>query len=476
AVPSAWLVTRYEFPFRKVFEWALLLPLAMPAYLIAYSYTDFLEFGGPVQNWLRQMVCSSGQPCTFRLPEIRSMGGGILMMGAVLYPYIYMLMRAALLLTPDSVYEAAMLARRNPFFHIALPITRPAIIAGLALVVMEVIADFGTVEYFAIETMTLGILNVWLGMNNLPAAAQIACSVVVVTIMLIALEKRARGMRRYFVPGTRQSRKLTCTRSQAAICITVCLIPVTIGFIIPVLVLLSLATASADLITDVAWLGAGFNSVLVAGLVVLAVMGLALFMVLVANWLGKGWLQRLTWLASCGYAFPGILLAIGVVGLAGVIDQWISQIALWFSLPFKGLLSGSLALVIIACTVRFQAIGHVTIASGLERIPANLLPASRTLGYSFWQSFKKVIFPLMRPAILAGSVLVFVDVMKELPMTLLLRPFNFETLATYVYQFAKDELLEEAAIPALLIVLAGIIPVFVIHASLGRQRPGLYRH
>ena len=469
-VSSAWLVSRYEFPGRRWMEWILLLPAAVPAYIVAYTYTDFLEYAGPVQSLLRDMFgWNSARDYWF--PEIRSMGGAILVMGAVLYPYVYLMARTAFLLTPASLYETALVAGRDVFWSVALPLARPAIVAGLALVLMEALSDFGTVEYFAIETLTLGIFNVWLGMNNLAAAAQIACLSFVFVLALLAVEIIARSHRQFVDTGRRptpiSAQRLYGWRGWG--CLFACLIPVIVGFVVPVGVLLGFVVRGYSLSLDSAVLSAIQNSLFLAGTTAVVVMSTATFMVLVCTYRGNTFLRQAAAIASVGYAFPGTILAIGVVTVTGALDWFLGGVLdSIFGFGQEGLLAGTLILIILACSTRFQAIGYGAMTSGQQRLPPNLMHASRTLGRTFGESLREIILPLLAKSFIAGGLLVFVDVMKELPMTLLLRPFNFETLATYVYQFAKDELLEEAALPALVIVLTGILPVVIMNAALRR--------
>jgi iron(III) transport system permease protein len=469
-VSAAWTVFRYDFPGKRWLEWMLLLPAAVPAYLIAYSYTDFLEYAGPVQGILRDLFgWQSARDYWF--PEIRSMAGAAFIMGAVLYPYIYMMARVSFVLTPASLFEVAMLAKRNAFWSVALPLGRPAIVAGLAPVLMETISDFGTVEYFAIETLTLGIFNVWFGMNNLAAAAQIATVAFLFIIALLAMEIIARARRR-FTDTSRRAVSLPPIKRTgwgACGCIAICSLPIIAGFVIPVGVLLNFALHDqSHELTDGILLAAR-NTLLLALSVAVLVMMSAAFLGIASAYQGGPFLKRLTAFASAGYAFPGTVLAIGVVTAGSALDASIaSALQATLGLSYEGWLTSGVGLVILACAIRFQAIGYGAVASGLERLPPNMMEASRTLGRTFGQSVRMVIAPLIRKPLIAGGLLVFVDVMKELPMTLLLRPFNFETLATYVYQFAKDELLERAALPALIIVLTGIVPVIIMNAAIRR--------
>ncbi|MEM9356335.1 MAG: iron ABC transporter permease [Pseudomonadota bacterium] len=466
-VTTAWAVTRYDFPARRTFELMLLLPAAVPAYLIAYTYTDFLEYAGPVQGGLRDLF-GWRNARDYWFPEIRSLGGAWLVMGAVLYPYVFMMARAAFLLTPASYYETAMVSGRNVFWGVAIPLARPAIVAGLALVLMEVLSDFGTVEYFAIETLTLGIFNVWLGMNSLATAAQLSLVAFIFVAALLIIEQKARSRRRY-ADKSRRARLLAPARLlgwKAALAVAVCAIPILVGFILPVGILLSFVVRDQSLAFNSAMILAAQNSLLLAAVVTLSLMMLAAYVAVVANHQSGNSLARAATIGSLGYAFPGTILAIGVIVAAGFADRTASGVLGMFGIAYSGWLVGSLGLLVCACVCRFMAVGYGAVVAGHARIPPNLTHASRTLGQGMAGTMSRVVIPLLARSVIAGGVLVFVDVMKELPMTLLLRPFNFETLATYVYQFAKDELLEEAALPALLIILAGIPPVFLMNAAL----------
>ena len=471
-VSTAWMVVRFDFPGRRFLQWILLLPAAMPGYLIAYTYTDFLEYAGPVQALLRDIFgWQSSRDYWF--PEIRSMGGAILVLGAVLYPYVYIMARTAYLLTPVSLFEVGRVAGRSLFWSIALPLARPAIMAGLALVLMETLSDFGTVEYFAIETLTLGIFNVWLGMNNLTAAAQIASFSFLFVIALLTLEVLSRARRR-FVDTTRRSASLSPDRvhgRRAFVCIVVCITPVVIGFVVPVAVLLNFILQGYSVALDTAVLEAAGNSFFIGLVVAALVIGTAALIGLVSMFDKGIWLPRFSALASFGYAFPGTILAIGVVTAGGAVDSWIAVSLDWLlGISYEGWLTSGVGLIVFACLVRFQAVGYGAVVTGLGRVSPNMMEASRMLGCGFGTSIWRVMLPSIRLSCIAGALLVFVDVMKELPMSLLLRPFNYETLATFIYQFAKDELLEEAALPALVIVVTGIIPVFLMNAVLNRLR------
>ena len=468
-VVTAWIISRYRFPGRSVLEWMLVLPAAVPAYIIAYTYTDFMEYAGPVQTLVRDSFGFQSSR-DYWFPEIRSMGGAILVMGAVLYPYVYVTTRTAFRLTSTRLFEAARLVKGDMFFGVALPLARPAIVAGLALVMMEVISDFGTVEYFALDTLTLGIFNVWLGMGNMPAAAQIALMAFVIVIVLLGFEQWGRA-RRKFENQDRGPTGVLATRLRswrAFLAVFICLIPITLGFVIPVGVLLNFIMSGLTGSMPQSTFQAIGNTLLVAGIGAGIIVVMALFVGIIARYQSGRPGQVLAALSSSGYAVPGTILAIGVLGCIFAVDEAWRMIT---SDHTARLLSGTFFVLIFAYIVRFQAVGYGAVNAGLNRLPPNLMPASQVLGHRFASSVIRIIIPLLRPSLLAGLLLAFVDIMKELPMTLLLSPFNFETLATLTYQFAKDELLEESAIPALLLVLAGLVPVIIINKSLSQCRP-----
>ena len=460
-IVTAWILARFDFPGAKILEWALLLPATVPAYIIAYTYTDLLEYAGPVQGLLRDLFgWTSAREYWF--PEIRSMGGAILVMASVLYPYIYLMARTAFRLTPVSYFEVARLNNRNPTFTVDLPLARPAIIAGLALVLMEVMSDFGTVEFFAVETLTLGIFNVWLGMNNLTAAAQIAGMAFIFILALVVIERSARRRQRFNDTSGRATTlaAIQVSGGKATLCFILCLLPIILGFIIPATILLSFVAKGLAITNVDALLTATINSLVISLVAAISVIAIATVMILVTTYQKHPLLKVFTTVSALGYAFPGAILAIGVVSFAGGIDWFAAMIGL-----SDGILIGGLGLLVLAYIMRFQAVGHGAILAGVNRLSPNIMSASFVLGRGFTSSMRLLAPPLLRKSMIAGGILVFVDVMKELPMTLLLRPFNYETLSTYVYQFAKDELLEESALAALLIIIAGLGPVILINAS-----------
>ena len=467
-ISSAWVISRYDFAGRGVFEWMLLLPAAIPAYIIAYCYTDFFEYAGPVQSALRATF-GWQTPRDYYFPEIRSLGGAVLVMASVLYPYIYMVTRIAFRLTPASLFEIALVHNKSQFWYVGLPLARPAIVAGLALVMMEVVSDFGTVEYFTVQTITLGIFNVWLGMNNLVAAAQISLIGFLFILGLLGLELYARSRQQYVSTSRTQNSlaPLPTTRLGTFICWLLCLIPISFGFFVPLGVLLQFVSRGDVIAEFLAIQPVVANSVTVALAAAVFIMLVASLIVLTAAFRGGSKLRKLALISSTGYAFPGTILAIGILIYAGYIDDLLRFIS---GGVISSFLIAGLGLLMLAYLVRFQAVGYGAILSGVRRLPENLMSASRVLGHGYGASLRQIILPLLKSSFIAGLMLVFVDIMKELPMTLLLRPFDFETLATYTYQFAKDEMLEKAALPSLMIVITGLIPVIFMSTMLRRYR------
>ena len=454
-ISSAWVVTRYNFPFKFLFEWALLLPAAVPAYIIAYTYTDIFEYAGPFQGMLRDIFgWSSANDYWF--PNIRSMGGAILVMSSVLYPYIYLMTRASFLTIPASFYQTSQIHGRNTFWLVALPLARPGIVAGLALVLMETISDFGTVDYFALETLTLGVFNVWMGMNSLSGAAQISSVLFLIVVVLLTMEYLARRNQRFHEKSSGQNNleEENISNLKKIECICICLLPIILGFIIPVSVLCNFVFSGFSIINFSEIIQTTVSSISLAFFGAIFVMGVSLLMIIVSSYKSNSFQKSIIFLASCGYAFPGTILAVGIVVFVG----WLND-NIYFHFSY---FAGGFLILIFAYTTRFLAVGNGAIRSGILRVHPNLMDANKTMGISFFIGIRKLIIPLIYTNILVGGILVFVDILKELPITLLLRPFNFETLATYVYQYASDELLEESSFAALIIILAGLGPVIFL--------------
>ncbi len=460
-VSTAWVVTRYEFYGKAFFEWALLLPAAVPAYIIAYTYTDFLEYAGPLQKLLRG-IFGFDNASDYWFPEIRSMGGAIFVMSFVLYPYIYMTTRASFLTVPISFYQTSLIYGRSSFFSVALPLARPGIIAGLALVLMETISDFGTVEYFALETLTLGVFNVWLGMNSLSGASQISSVLFVFVIFLLTIEYLARRRQRYHEKSSGQNMLESKSTSdlKKTICFLVCSTPILLGFVIPVSILLNFILSGFSIINFVEIFYTSFFSITLAFTGAFFVMLTSVILIIISNYKSNNFQKAIIFLASCGYALPGTILAVGMVIFLGWINNYFHM--------HLSYVAGGFSILIFAYIVRFLAVGNASIRSGILKIHPNAMDASSTMGVSFYRGVKVIIMPLIFSNILIGGILVFVDILKELPITLLLRPFNFETLATYVYQYASDELLQESSFAALIIVIVGLGPIIFLNSALQR--------
>jgi iron(III) transport system permease protein len=458
-VSTAWVITRYNFLGKNILEWALLLPAAVPAYIIAYAYTDIFEYAGPFQGMLRDIFgWESAKDYWF--PNIRSMGGAILVMSAVLYPYIYLMTRASFLTTPISFYQTSSIYGRNTFIYVALPLARPGIMAGLALVLMETISDFGTVDYFALDTLTLGVFNVWLGMNSLSGASQISSVLFIFVIMLLTLEYLARRKQRFHEKSSGQNTMLEQEVSSIGklICLLICLVPIILGFIIPVSILLNFVLNGFAIIDFEEIIRTTFSSIFLSLSASTFIMLISVLMIVVANYKSNSVQRIIIYLSSCGYAFPGTILAVGIVVFVG----WLNDL-FYFHLSY---LTGGFIILIFAYTIRFLAVSSGAIRTGMLRIHPNLMDVSKTMGVGFLTSLRQIVIPLIYTNILIGGILVFVDILKELPITLLLRPFNFETLATYVYQYASDEMLEESSFAAIIIIFSGLGPVIFLNSTI----------
>lgn len=466
-VTSAWLVTMCRFPGRRIFEWAQLLPMAVPAYVIAYVYTDLLEYAGPVQIGLRQLF-GWESAADYWFPEIRSLPGAIAMMSLVLYPYVYLLSRAAFLEQSVALLDASRTLGCSPwgtFFRVSLPMARPSIATGVALALMETLNDVGTVDFFAVNTLTLGIYDVWLNMGNIGGAAQIAMVMLLFVAVLLTIERQSRRRHRHYQVSGRL-RELPGHRlvgARAGLAFLACLMPILAGFIVPALVLVTYSVRYFGESWTPEFLGYAFNSLALSSGAALVAVCVALLLAYGRRLVGGKVVGSAVSFASFGYAVPGAVLAIGVmIPLAGT-DNWLDAFFReHFGVSTGLVLSGTVFAVMFAYVVRFLAIALGSVDSSLGKVTPAMDMASRTLGHGPMATFLRVHLPLIRGGVLIGVLVVFVDCMKELPATLILRPFNFDTLATYVYQFASDELIEQASLGALGIVLAGLVPVIVL--------------
>lgn len=472
-VSTAWLISATQFKGRTVLSWALVLPLAAPAYIIAYLYTDLLAFSGPLQSAVRAGF--GLQASTAVLPNIRSLPGAAVLLALVLYPYVYLLARTAFQMQAGGQFQAARTLGQSAygaFFKVALPGARPAIAGGVSLVLMETLADFGVADYFALPTFSTGIFRTWLALGEKQAALKLAGMMLVIVAALVGLEAASRRGR-VDNAGRTASRmdRLILSRKHSVIALCVCAAPVLLGFVIPMALLVSYTLSGGDQMLGRGFLSYAWNSARVA--IVASMIAVALALVLsYVHRSGAGRTARFAIrFSTLGYALPGALLAVGLLGPIGGFDQSLTRAAKeTFGWSGGLLLTGTTAILIYAYVVRFMTVSYNTVSAGLQRISPVTDAAARTLGASPFGVLQRIHLPLLRPALLSAGLLVFVDVMRELPATLILRPFNFETLATRVYRLASDERLMEASTAALAIVLIGLIPILLLNRASDQNR------
>jgi iron(III) transport system permease protein len=477
---TAWLVTMYRFPGRALADRLLVIPLAMPTYIVAYCYVELLDFSGPVQSGLRALFGWQSAR-NYWFPEIRSLYGAIFVMSSVLYPYVYLSARASFVQQSVCALEVARTLGRTPLatlWSVALPLARPALAAGLALVLMECLNDLGAVQYLGVQTLSQSIYATWLQRSNLGGAAQIATVMLLLIFVLLTMERWARGGAKvHHTTGRYRSipfQDLTGWRGLVAGAFA--MLPFVVGFLLPFLQLARNAVVYADAGLERGFFSAAKNSLVLAAISA----GVAVLLALIIGYAKRIDPNQLTRLAArvsgLGYAIPGTVLALGLLIPLATFDNMIdaffrSTIGISTGL----LISGSMLALVLAYAVRFLAVALGSIESGLERISPNLDAAARALGETSFSALRRVHLPLLLPALGAAGLLVFVDSMKELPATLLLRPFNFETLATHVYSFAALEQFEEAALGALAIVVSGLVPVLLLHKAVAGGRAGSQR-
>ena len=458
-VACAWCVTALEFRGRRMLEWALLLPLAVPAYVMAYAYTDWLQFSGPVQTALRTaMGWSRGD---YWFPEIRSLGGAAVMFIAVLYPYVYLLCRVAFLEQSPSVAEAGRTLGLSPaatFFRLRLPMARPAIAAGGALALMETLADFGTVSYFGVQTFTAGIFRAWLSMGDPIAAARLAVMLLAFVIVVLLLERAARGRARFSDTVRRSRRQRREIRGAwSAVPIAVCGLPLLLGFVIPLVLLLRLTWGGGDAQFGMRFLRLAFNSASLAFITAALAVVLALVLAYGARVSRNAGVEGVNRMAGLGYAIPGAVIAIGILIPVTRIDHFLADAGI-----ARGLvLTGSIAMLVYAYLIRFLAVALQSVEAGLARVTPHMEDAARSLGMGTGATLMRVHAPIVRSSLVTAALLVFVDVMKELPATFVMRPFDFDTLAVQAYNLASDERLAEASTASLAIVAVGLLPVIL---------------
>lgn len=463
-VSCGWLVAKYRFPGQRIVSWALVLPLAMPGFVMAYAYTQFLEVSGPLQGALRALTGWGIGDYWF--PDIRTPIGAGLFLGLSLYPYVYLFSRAAFAEANPSMAEAARslgLSGAAAWWRVTWPVARPAIVAGTLLVLMETLADFGVVAYFAVDTFSAGIYRAWQGMGDRVGAARLAIALLVLVGMVVVVERRQRGRMRFFTRGGAQLVPVVVTGWAGLRMLGWCLVPVLFGFALPALLLLF------------GWLGgdAGVdprlgrwvvNTALIATIAAAATMPLALFGAYAARLHPVRSTRWSLALANSGYALPGVVLGVALLAFVGAFDSWVSQPLLGASL-----VSGTVFALVYSYGVRFFSVAYQGLGAALERISPSMDQSARCLGRNSFGVLRDVHWPMLRRSLAASGLLVMIECLKELPATLVLRPFNFDTLAVVAYQFATDERLPEAALPSLLIVVVGILPVLALARALSRR-------
>ena len=462
---AAWLVVMTEFPGRRVLEVALVIPLAFPAYVMAYAYTHILDHPGIVQATLRSVT--GWGPRDYWFPEIRSVGGAAAMLILVLYPYVYLLARAAFLSQSATTFHAARSLGRSPrqaFLSVSLPMARPAIASGVLLAVMETIADFGTVSYFGVQTFATGIYTSWFAMADRGASAQLAVGLLAFAMLLAMLERTTRGQARYHIGRRREAMpRIPLTGATAGLAVLLCGIPVLLGVVLPATALWTMALGSEQDLLSRRYLDFIQNSLTLAGIA-------AVLTVVAASVLGSaarampGRLSRMALYAGrLGYAVPGGVIAVGLMvpfaAFDNALDAWMRAT---FDISTGLLFTGSIWLLVGAYMIRFLAAAIGAYEGGIASVGPNLDAAARVLGTGVLGTIRKIHVPLLSPSLLTAALIVFVDVMKELPATLIMRPFNFDTLAVQAHRLAADERLEGAAVPSLVIVGLGLLPVILL--------------
>lgn len=476
----AWLVTMYRFPGRGLLEWLLLIPLAMPTYIIAFCYLELLDYSGHVQTALRALFGWQNRT-QYWFPDIRTLGGAVFVMSFVLYPYVYLTARASFLQQSVCVLEVSRTLGRTAlatFRAVALPLARPALAAGVSLALMECLNDIGAVKFLGVQTLTVSVYDTWLSRGSLAGAAQIACVMLIFVLALLATEKVARRQRQ-FHHTTGRYRHLPVQDLGpigGPLATLACILPIVLGFVLPASVLIEAAAKRLASSLDAAfWQAAMHSLALSAAAAIVTVM----FGVVLAYACRTTGLRLVRWasaMASLGYAVPGTVLALGILFPLAAFDNGVDAIMRsLFGISTGLLLSGTAFAIVLAYTVRFLAISFGAIDAGFKKTSRNMDAASRTLGMSVGQTLWRVHLPILRPVLGTAALLVFVDSMKELPATLLLRPFNFDTLATQVFTLASLDLFEDGALAALTIVVAGLAPVLLIHRAIAAGRPGASR-
>lgn len=468
-VVSAAIISQTDVFFKRYLRWMLLLPLAMPAYLVAYIYTDLFDYAGPVQRWLRASF-NWQSPVDYWFFDIRTLPGAALMLALVLFPYIYMITRGAFEQQDQSLTRASRLlglTAKQSFFKVALPLARPAIAVSASLVLMETLADFATVQYFAVNTLTTAVYDTWLGYGDMAAANALASVLMLLVLFVIVLEQRSRaGLRHQSARPNHNKDVIKLSVFSQIIASVFCWSLVILGFVLPFVLLIAMAIEYSTLAQLEVLLDTGLNSVKVSVIAATAAVAIALLLGLYQRLHADKFRHIPIQVSGFGYAIPGTVLAMAMLSTFGPIDLWLNDLIESFGVPMPGLLfSGTMFAMIFAFVVRFSAIANGTITSAIKQIPHSLDYAPATLGIGLKKTLQRVHLPLLKPAIFVAWLLVFVESMKELAAVLILRPFNFETLSSQIYQLISDEMLEQGALGAILIVLFGLLPIVLLNRT-----------
>jgi iron(III) transport system permease protein len=463
----AWLVTMYRFRGRKIFQWALILPIAIPAYINGFTWAGILDYTSPVYVFFRNNFGVDTGPYLFF--NIHSLTGAIIILSLSLYPYVYLITRAWFLRQSTILFEASASLGRKPlstFFKVVLPLTRPALVAGVSLVLMEVLNEYGLVRYFGVDTFTTGIFTAWFAFGSPASAMKLATYLMVIVLGLILLERYQRRQKRYDLIGGNycpvKPRQMTVVA--ATLAIIFCMIPLAAGFAIPATMLGAWSLKTAGQVIDIRFWELLRNSFLLATATSILVAVIALLVAFTSRTFPGMLVSLLSRISTIGYAIPGAVVAIGIM----MFILWMEQQSRIWMPGIELVLTGSIVVLVFAYMVRFMAVGYNPIESGMARVSTSLDEAARSLGHSNWRNLWQINIPLLKGSLVSAVLLVFIDVLKELPITLIMRPFNFDTLAIRAFEFASDERIAEAAPAAFIIILVGLVPVYLLNRMLER--------
>ncbi|MEM6814837.1 MAG: iron ABC transporter permease [Bacteroidota bacterium] len=462
-IVSAWFSVRYEFPGRKLLEWLLILPLAIPSYITAYAYAGIFDYGGSLNLLLSWFSLDVGRI------DLMNIHGLSLVLSISLYPYVYVACRAFFLHHSQSLIEASQVLGKGEvqhFFKLIFPMARPAVAGGVILVLMEVLNDYGAAKYYGVNTFTTGIFKSWFGYKEPDTAIYLAALLLIIIFSLIIIEQRQRRKRKFAIIGANEKKleHLHCSKVKRFLITTIVALPALLGFVIPVAQLIYWAAITYSGINWSELLRIVLQSLGIASFAAIACVLVSAALLVAKDWNRLSWVNHLSKVGILGYAIPGAVIAVGVYIPGLYLDKWlIDLVNQMFSIKISLLLTGTIIALIYAYVVRFLAVAFNPIAAGKEKIQHGLIEASQSLGKGAFQTFSKIELPLLKPALLGAFILVFIDVMKELPLTLILKPYYIQTLAIEAYQYASDERIMEAAMPSLMIIATGVFPVIFLN-------------